>query len=86
MVSQCSLWGFKGSTTHLLQLVKLVLALDVVRSGNDHSSHQATEGRDAISLADTNDGGIDVGSTCLQGAVGIGNSTASIVMEMSLDV
>jgi len=70
----------------LLELVELVLALDVLRAGDDHASHQATERGDTVTLADTENGGVDVGGTSLKSAVGVGNGAASIVVEVGLDI
>ena len=70
----------------LLELVQLVLALDVLRGRDDHAGHQATERGDTVTLADTKDGGVDVGGTGLEGAIGIGNGAAGIVVEVRLDI
>ena len=70
----------------LLELVELVLALDVLGAGDDHASHQATKRGDTVTLADTEDGGVDVGGTSLESAVGVGNGAASVVVEMGLDI
>lgn len=70
----------------LLELVELVLALDVVGAGDDHASHQATERGDTVTLADTENRGVDVGGTSLESAVGVGNGAASVVVEMGLDI
>lgn len=66
--------------------MQLVLACDVLAVGNDHPCHQTTKRGDTIPLSDTEDAGINVGSTSLQGTVGIGNSATSIVVEMCLNV
>lgn len=69
-----------------LELVKVVLALDVVAIGNDHSCHQATERSDSVPLTDSDNRGVDVGSTGLEGAVSVRNGASGVVVEMALDV
>jgi len=78
--------GLGDEVLDVLDLLQLVLALDVLRVGNHHAGHQTTERGDTVALADTENGGIDVGSTGLEGTVGIGDGAASVVVEVSLNV
>jgi hypothetical protein len=71
---------------NFLELLDVVLAEDIVAVRNDHASHQTTKRGDAVSLANTEYGGIDVRGSSLQCAVGIGNGAARIVVEVCLDV
>lgn len=80
------LHGLGNQVLELLELVQLVLALDVLGVGNDHPSHQSTERGDSVSLADSEDAGVNVGGTGLEGAVGIGNRAPSVIVEVRLDV
>lgn len=70
----------------LLELVEVVLALDVVTVGDNHASHETTERGDSVALTDTDDGGVNVGGTGLEGAVGVGNGASRVVVEVALDV
>ena len=70
----------------LLELVELVLALDILGAGDNHASHQTTKRGDTVTLADTENGGVDVGGASLESAVGVGNGAASVVVEMGLDI
>ena len=69
-----------------LELVEVVLVLDVIAVGDDHSGHQATEGSDTVPLTDTDDRGVNVRGTSLESAVGVGDGASRIVVEMALDV
>lgn len=71
---------------NVLELVELVLALDVLGIGDDHASHQASKRGNSVALANTEDGGVNVGRTGLQGGVGVGNGTSGVVVEMRLNV
>ena len=78
--------GLGDNVLELLQLLQLVLGLDVVAVGDDHASHETTERGDTVALTDTDDRGVNVGGTGLEGAVGVGNGAASVVVEVGLDV
>lgn len=78
--------GLGDNVLKLLQLLELVLGLDVVAVGDNHAGHQATKRGDTVALTNANNRGVDVGGTGLEGAVGVGNGAASVVMEMRLDV
>jgi hypothetical protein len=78
--------GLGDNVLELLQLLELVLGLDVVAVGDDHAGHQATERSDTVALANADNGGVDVGGAGLEGTVGVCNSAASVVVEVSLDV
>lgn len=78
--------GLGNEVLDLLQLLKLVLGLDVVAVGDDHARHQTTERGDTVALTNADNRGVDVGGTGLQGAVGVGNGAASVVVEVGLDV
>jgi hypothetical protein len=69
-----------------LELVKIVLALDVIAVGDNHTGHETTEGSDTVTLTDTDDGSVNVSGTGLEGTVCVGNGTARVVVEMALDV
>ena len=71
---------------NILQLLKLVLALNVVTVGDNHASHESSEWGDTVTLSNTENGGIDVGGTSLEGAVSVGNGASSVVVEMGLNV
>jgi len=66
--------------------VQLVLLLDILRSRDNHAGHKAAQGCDAIPLTDSNHRCIDMSCTRLQGTIGIGNSAASIVVKVGLNV
>ena len=70
----------------LLELMQLVLALDVLGIGNDHAGHQSAERGDSVSFADSEDAGVDMGGAGLEGAVGVGNRAAGVVVEVRLDI
>lgn len=78
--------GFGHEILNLLELMELVLALDIVAIGGHHTGHQTTERRDAVSLANTEDGGVDVGGSGLQSAVSVGNGAAGIIVQMNLNI
>jgi hypothetical protein len=78
--------GLGDEVLNLLELLELVLALDVLAVGDHHAGHQTTERGDTVTLTDTENGGIDVSGTGLEGTEGVGNGTASVVVEVSLDV
>lgn len=78
--------GLGNKVLKLLQLLELVLGLDVVAVGDDHAGHQATKRGDTVALTNANNRGVDVGGTGLEGAVGVGNGAASVVVEVGLDV
>lgn len=78
--------GLSDEVLKVTKLVELVFAHNVVTVGNDHASHQSTERGDTVTLTNTEDGGVNVGSTSLKSTVGVGNSTSSIVVEVSLDI
>lgn len=78
--------GLRHKVLDLLELVELVLALDILRVRHHHTSHQTTKRGDSITLANTENGGINVSGTGLQSAVSVGNGTASVVVEVSLNV
>ena len=69
-----------------LELVEIVLALDVVAVGDNHAGHETTQRGDTVALTDTDDRGVDVSGTGLEGTVCVGNGTARGVVEMALDV
>ena len=71
---------------NILQLLKLVLALDIVTVGDNHAGHESSEWGDTVALSNTENRGIDVGGTSLKGAVCVGNGASSIVVEMGLDI
>lgn len=70
----------------ILQLVELVLAQDIVTVGDDHAGHETSERSDTIALANTEDASVDMRSTGLESAVCVGNSTASVVVEVGLNI
>jgi hypothetical protein len=70
----------------ILELVKLVLALDVLGVGDDHAGHESTERSDSVSLTDSENAGVDVGSTSLQSAVCVGDGASGVVVEVGLDI
>ena len=78
--------GLGDNILKLLQLLELVLGLDVVAVGDNHAGHQATKRGDTVALTNANNRGVDVGGTGLEGAVGVGNRAASVVVEVGLDV
>jgi hypothetical protein len=78
--------GLSNKILERLQLLELVLGLDVVAVGDDHAGHEATKRSNTVALTNSNDGGVDVGSTGLEGAVCVGNGAASVVVEVGLDV
>lgn len=78
--------GLGDEVLDLLELLEAVLALDVLGGGDHHTGHQTTERGDTVALTDSENGGIDVSGTSLEGTVCVGNGTAGIVVEVSLDV
>lgn len=70
----------------ILQLVELVLAQDIVTVGNDHAGHKTSKRSDTIALANTKDASVDMRSTGLESTVCVGNGTASVVVEVGLDI
>jgi len=71
---------------NFLELLEVVLAEDIITVGRHHPGHEATKGRDTVSLPYTEDGCINVRSAGFQGAVSVGNSATSVVMEVRFDV
>lgn len=65
---------------------QVVLALGVLGVGDHHARNEATEGRDAVALANAEHRGVDVGRAGLEGAVGVGDGAARVVVEVALDV
>ena len=78
--------GLGNKVFNVLELLQPVLALDVVAVGNHHTGHQTTKRGDTVTLTNTQDRGIDVSGTSLQSAVGVGNGTSSVVVEVSLNI
>lgn len=78
--------GLGNKILNLLELLEAVLALDVLGVRDHHAGHQTTERGDTVTLTDSENGGIDVGGTSLEGTVSVGNGTTSVVVEVSLDV
>ena len=68
------------------KFLEIVFAFDVFFVGSIHASEKTTNGSDSVSLSDTKDGGIDVGSTCFEGTVGVCDGTAGIIVEMTFDI
>jgi len=66
-------------------LIKLVFAGHLLAISNDHSSNKYSERSDPVSLSNTKNTSIDVGSNSFECTVGIGNSTASAIVEISFD-
>lgn len=77
---------FGNQIFNLLELLQVVLAEDIVPVGDNHPSHETTERGNAVALTDTNDRGVDMGGTSLQGAECVSNSASSVVVEMGLDI
>lgn len=71
---------------NILELVKLVLAHNILSIGNNHACHETSKWGDTISLTDTQDRGVDVGGTSLQSAVRVGNGATGIIVEMSFNI
>jgi len=69
-----------------LELVQVVLALDVIAVGDNHAGHQATQRSDTVALTDSDDRGVDVSGTGLEGTVCVCNGAARVVVEVALDV
>jgi hypothetical protein len=80
------LHGLGDQILNILELVKLVLAHNILSVGNDHAGHESSERSNAVSLTNTQNRGIDVGSSSLQSAVRVCNGTTGIIVEMRLDV
>lgn len=59
------LHSFCDHVFQLLDHVQLVLASDVFTVLDNHARHEATEGCDAVALADTEHCDVDVGGACL---------------------
>lgn len=78
--------GLGDQVLEISELLQLVLAHDVVTVGNNHTGHQSTERGDTVSLTDTENGGVDMCGTGLEGAVGVGDGASGIVVEMGLNV
>lgn len=47
--------------------MQLIFALDVFGARHHHAGHESTKGADAVSFADTEHTGVNVGSTSLEG-------------------
>ena len=78
--------SFADEILNLLELVELILALDILGVGDDHASHKTAERGDAVTLADAEHGGVDVGSTSFKSTVCVRDGHASVVVEVDLDV
>ena len=78
--------GVGDQVFNLSKHVQVVLALNVFRVGNHHSSDKTTERGNTVSLSDTEDRGINVRGTGFQGGVGVGDGTTSVVVEMTFNV
>ena len=48
---------------NILELLELVLAADVVAVGDYHAGHESAEGGDAVTFADSEDGGVNMGGS-----------------------
>ena len=70
----------------ILEYAQLVLGLDEVAVGDDHSCHQTAKRSDTIPLTNSDDGGVDVSCSGFKSAVGIRNGTAGVVVEVALNV
>ena len=70
----------------VLELLQPVLGQHVLAVGDNHAGHEAAERGDAVALADAQDRGVDVGGAGLEGAVGVGDGAARVVVEVRLDV
>ncbi|EEQ40972.1 homocitrate synthase, mitochondrial precursor [Clavispora lusitaniae ATCC 42720] len=68
------------------QLVQLVLGQDIVTVSRDHTGHQGTQRRDTVSLTNAQNGNVNQLGSSLQSRVRIGNGTASVVVEVALNV
>lgn len=77
---------FGNEVLKVSELMQLVLGHDIFPVGNNHASHETSEGGDSISLTNAEDGGINVGCTSFESAVRVGDGTTGIVVEMGLDV
>jgi hypothetical protein len=78
--------GLGDQVLNLSQHGQVVLGLDVFRVGDHHPGDQSSQGGDSVPLTDTQDRGVDVSGTGLQGGVGVGDGTSGIVVEVALDV
>ena len=78
--------SLSNKVLEVAELMKLVLGEYVVPVGDDHTSHEATKRGNSITLTNTEDRGIDVGSTSLKSTVGVGDGTSSVVVEVCLNV
>lgn len=63
--------GVGNKLLNVLELVQLVLAQNVVLGADNHASHQTSKRGNSVTLADTQDTRVDVGSTGLQSAKSI---------------
>lgn len=80
------LHSFGDHVFQLLDHVQLILASDVFAILDDHASHEATEGRDTVALADAEHCDVDVGGACLEGSVCVRGGAAGVIVEMGFDI
>ena len=65
---------------------QVVLGHDIITIRRVHPGNEASERRDAISLPDAEDRGINVSGTSLESSVRVCNRAASVVVEVSFNV
>jgi hypothetical protein len=68
------------------KLVETVLGGNILVSKAEHALEQLTKGSNAVSLSNTQDGGVDVGSASFESSVSVGGGATSVVVEVSLNV
>lgn len=70
--------GVRNQVLQIAQLVQLVLGGDVVWVNGEHACDEVADGCDSVALADTEDGGIDVGGTSFQCGISVGSGASGI--------
>lgn len=65
--------GLGNEVLDLPEHGQVVLGLDSLGVGGVHARDETSERGDAVSLSDTEHGGVDVGRTGLEGGVGVGD-------------
>ena len=73
--------GFRDQVLDFTEHGEVVLGLDVLGVRGVQARDEAAKGSDADTLTDSEDRGIDVGSTSLQGGVSVGNSCNKVVSK-----
>ena len=78
--------NLRNQTFKIAQFLNLVFTQDELIALENQTREQTAERRDAVSFADAEHRGVDVGGSRFESLVGIGDGASGVVVEMRLDV